>query len=199
MLLAVEDSLSEAVTRKIFAVVVPHRRITLCLGLKGKSYLAKKADNLNQAAKGSPIFLLADLDDSRLCPVRLIESWLKGPRHPNFLFRIAVMEIESWLMADREALAKFLLVPLAKVPTDPDAVPNPKEFLVSLARHSRSSRLRQDLVPAPGGTSKVGPGYNLQFTSFVKTSWQPEAAASSSPSLQRTLRRLREHAMTSGV
>jgi hypothetical protein len=191
MLLAVEDPLSEAVARKVFATVAP-RPISLCIGLKGKSYLEKKAENLNKAAKGSPVFLLTDLDDLRSCPADLIRSWLKGPRNPSLFFRVAVVAVESWLMADREAFAKFLSIPETRIPFDTDALPRPKDFLVSLARLSSSSRLREDLVPAPGATSKVGPGYNLQLTSFVARIWNPEAAASVSESLRRTLNRLRD-------
>lgn len=192
MLLAVEDPLSEAVARKVFATVAPRSPITLCIGLKGKSYLEKKAENLNKAAKGSPVFLLTDLDDLRSCPADLISSWLRGPRNPGLFFRVAVVTVESWLMADREAFAKFLAIPETRIPLNTDALPRPKEFLVSLARLSSSSRLREDLVPAQGATSKVGPGYNLQLTSFVAGIWNPESAASVSESLRRTLSRLRE-------
>lgn len=196
MLVAIEDALSEAVVRKTFAAVYEESPITLFLGLRGNSYLRKKADSFNQTSKGSPVFLLTDQDDSNSCPPSLIESWLKGPRHPNFLFRVAVMEVESWVMADRESFAKFLSIPQERIPINTDSIPRPKEFLVSLARLSSSSRLREDLVPMPGATSKVGPAYNPQLTAYVARSWNPEAAAVVSGSLRRTLRRLREFVST---
>ena len=192
MLLAVEDPLSEVVARRILASVSPRREVSLCLGLKGKDYLRQKAENLNQASKGSPVFLLTDLDDPKDCPAGLIRSWLKTTRQPNFILRVAVMEVESWIMADREGFARFLSVLPERIPFDTDSIPRPKEFLVSLARQSRSSRLREDLVPVAGGTSKVGPAYNLQLASFVTQSWNPEAAAKVSHSLRRALHRAKE-------
>jgi hypothetical protein len=194
MLLAVEDPLSEAVVRKTLATVYPQSPITLCLGLKGKGYLKTKAENLNKAARGYPVFLLTDLDDPRSCPAGLIRSWLRSPKHPNLLFRVAVMEVESWMMADRQSFAKFLSIPQERIPLDTDLIPRPKEFVVSLARLSRSSRVRDDLVPARGGTSRVGPAYNLRLASYVGRIWNPEAAATASGSLRRTLDRLKEFA-----
>lgn len=196
MLLAVEDPLSEAVARRILASVSPRREVSLCLGLKGKDYLRQKAEKLNQTAKGSPVFLLTDLDNPKDCPPGLIKSWLKSTKQPNFLFRVAVMEVESWIMADRESFANFLSVPPERVPSNTDSIPKPKEYLVSLARQSKSSRLREDLVPAPGGTNKVGPAYNLQLASFVTKTWSPESAAKVSHSLRRALDRLRDFSST---
>jgi hypothetical protein len=192
MLLAVEDPLSEAVVRKIFAVTCSRSSITQMLPVRGSSYLKEKAESLNKAARGFPVFLLADQDDPRTCPAGLIASCLKSPQHPSFLFRVAVMAVESWVMADRKAFSRFLSIPLERVPGDTDAVLRPKELLISLARLSKSSRLREDLVPAPGGTSKVGPAYNARLTDFVRGSWNPEAAAEVSESLRRALSRLKE-------
>jgi len=192
MLLAVEDPLSEAVARRVLGAVFVHSSIALCLGLKGKGYLKKKAENLNKAAKGSPVFLLADQDSPKSCPADLIRSWLRSPRHPNLFFRVAVMEVESWVMADRESFANFLSIPRERIPSDTDAILQPKEFLVSLARRSKSRRLREDLIPAPGATSIVGPAYNPQLTFYVKQLWNPEAAATVSGSLRRAIQRLGE-------
>jgi hypothetical protein len=192
MLLAVEDPLSEVVARKLLAATCPEDPVSLVLGLKGKGYLRNKAESLNRAAKGSPVFLLADLDSPRLCPSDLIRSWLKSPLHPSFFFRVAVMEVESWIMADRRSFAEFLAIPEERIPLSTDSIPNTKEFLISLARLSRSSRMRDDLVPTPGGTRRVGPAYNPRLASYVVKIWNPVAAAAVSGSLRRTMDRLGE-------
>lgn len=101
------------------------------------------------------------------------------------------MEIESWVMADREAFATFLAIPLHRVPTNTDAVLQPKEFIVSMARKSKRRDIREDLVPARGATSTVGPGFNARVITFVTTDWDGERAAPASPSLQRSIERLR--------
>ena len=98
-ILAVEDVLGEAVSTRILAsqgIAVSQR-----LGLKGKGYLQQKAQNLNQTARGFAVFMLSDQDSPDPCPPQLIRSWIKGPRHPHFFLRIAVMEVETWVMADR--------------------------------------------------------------------------------------------------
>ena len=188
IILAVEDSLSEAVSVKILAdlgISVIQR-----LGLQGKGYLQKKAQSLNQTAKGFPIFMLTDQDSPSQCPEQLIQSWLQGEQHPHFFLRVAVMEVESWIMADRKGFADFFSIPLYRVPQETDAIRQAKEYLVSLARLSRKRRLREEIVPTPGSTSQVGPGYNSRLGEFVRDYWNINSAASVSISLQRTLTRL---------
>lgn len=187
-ILAVEDKLSETVSIKVLkdlGISVSQR-----LGLQGKSYLQRKAQSLNQTAKGFPVFMLTDQDSPEQCPTQLIQSWLRGEQHPHFFLRVAVMEVESWVMADRRGFANFLSIPLHRVPQDTDAIPQSKEFLVSLARLSRRTSLREEIVPTPGSTSKVGPGYNSRLGEFVRDYWNVKSAASVSISLRRTLSRL---------
>jgi len=193
-ILAVEDVLSEAVSRRILTslgIVVSQR-----LGLKGKGYLQNKADSLNRTARGFPVFMLADQDVPNPCPPRLIQSWIKGVQHPHFFLRIAVMEVESWIMADRRGVADLLAIPLSRIPGDTDTIPHPKEFLVSLARKSRKTGLREELVPRLGATSKVGPGYNSRLGEFIRSAWDIGRAGATSDSLRRTVDRLKTFCAT---
>ena len=71
-------------------------------------------------------FVFTDLDD-KPCATFLIEDWFEGPiadypkrRAANLLFRIAVHEVESWIMADRESFAKFLGISVHKIPLQTD-------------------------------------------------------------------------------
>ena len=197
VILAAEDRLSEAVATKIlnnsgFDIVrtSSQRRSSL---LKGKSHLKQIAPEFNRSAAGpNYFFLLTDLDTPQDCPPNLIQSWVKGPLHPRFFLRIAVMEVESWVMADRRAIAAFLEIPVVQVPSRPDEILHPKEFLVSLARKSPSAKLRKELVPGRGrNTLNTGPGYNRCLSDFVRDLWNLERAAAGSPSLKRTVERLR--------
>lgn len=190
VILAVEDELSEVISTKLlknFGV-----KITTVIRDSGNVYLRQKAPELNRSAKGINIFLLTDLNSSNHCPVELINSWIKGPLNPRFLFRVAIMEVESWLMADRDSFANFLSIPVNRIPSNTDDIPNPKEFLVSLARSSRKRKLRDELVPKPGARIPVGYGYNTRLSEFVREHWNLERAATVSPSLKRTLDRLSE-------
>jgi hypothetical protein len=191
VILAVEDTLSDAVSTKIlenFGI-----EIMLRIGFKGNSYLKQKAPSLNQTARGSyDVFMLTDLDSPQNCPPQLIQSWIRAPLDSGFFLRVAVMEVESWIMADRSALAGFLSIPVNRIPSNTDVIDNPKEFLVSLARRSNKRRLRDQLVPGPrAATARVGPEYNSRFSEFVQTHWDLERAAVASPSLKRTVDRIR--------
>ena len=190
VILAVEDELSEVISTKIlksFGI-----KVMVVLGNNGNGYLRKKSPELNRSARGLDVFLLTDLDSTRNCPPELIRSWVEGPLNPRFLFRVAVMEVESWLMADREAVAEFLSIPVKRIPLSTDSIPEPKEFFVSLARKSKKRRLRDELVPKPGAKIPVGYGYNTRLSEFVRDYWDLERAATISPSLKRTLDRLSE-------
>ena len=188
VILAVEDRLSDAVATKIletFGIKIVKR-----IGFQGKSDLERKTPEFNRAANGITVFMLTDLDSPRDCPPGLIRSWIKGPINPRFFFRVAVMEVESWVMADRIGFAAFLSVPSYRIPSPTDDILNPKEFLLSIARRSKKKTVREALVPAQGATLSVGSEYNTLLSEFVQDHWNLERAASVSPSLKRTLDRI---------
>lgn len=134
--------------------------------------------------------MLTDLDTPQECPPGLIRSWVRGTLNSRFFFRVAVMEVESWIMADRMGFSDFLSVPLHRIPSPTDNILNPKEFLLSLARRSKKKAVREALVPAQGATLSVGNEYNAFLSEFVRKHWNLERAATASPSLKRTLDRL---------
>ena len=188
VILAVEDELSEAISMQILKKFDIEIRYTI--RGKGNVSLRQKAPELNRSADGTAIFLLTDLDSLRDCPPGLIRSWVKGRLNPRLFFRVAVMEVESWVMADREGFSTFLSIPLHRIPSPTDDILNPKEFLVSLARRSQKKNVREALVPAQGTTLTVGIEYNTLLSEFVQDYWNLERAATASPSLKRTLDRL---------
>ena len=188
VILAVEDRLSDAVATKIletFGVKIVKR-----IGFQGKSDLERKTPELNRAANGIMVFMLTDLDSPRECPLGLIRSWVRGNLNPRFFLRVAVMEVESWVMADRIGFAAFLSVPSHRIPSLTDNILNPKEFLLSLARKSKKKTVREALVPAQGAILSVGNEYNTLLSEFVREYWDLERAATASPSLKRTLDRI---------
>ena len=184
IVIAVEDYLSEAVLKVMFKQSTRAYEVSNCLGRQGSGYLKKKIKGFNQAAKGMPFFVLTDLDQTD-CPPLLIDKWLSIPKHENLLFRIAVREIESWLLAHRTAIASFFGVRKNLLPSDPDNLGDPKGFLIRLATKSRKSELKKAIVPANGSTAKIGPDYNGTLISFVRDSWQVKEASKFSPSLRK--------------
>jgi len=188
--LAVEDDLSEAVIRKLLFDTGRSYAIGTVFGRGGYGYLRSRVKTWNAAAAaGTPILLLTDLDQLP-CPSGLIHDWLEAEPHANLIFRVAVREIESWLLADREGFADFLGISVTKVPTEPDQIADPKQCLVNLARRSRRRTLRESIVPRQGSTALQGPDYNGCLGEFVRNQWDRDSAAGRSPSLNRAWARL---------
>lgn len=179
--LAVEDALSEAIIRQILRESQRDFVVGNCYNRRGYGYLKKTIRGFNNAAKGTPYLVLTDLDKKE-CPLALIAEWLPQPKHPNLLFRIAVREVESWVLGDREAFARFLGIKKELIPHEVDDLEDPKKKLIDLARKSKK---KVGIVPAKGSTAKIGPDYNGQLIDFITNYWQVEIAALSSPSLKR--------------
>jgi len=187
-----EDIPSEVAAERLLKHVDPEAEIANRLGRTGVGYIRGKLRGFNQAAAGMRILVLADRDSAANCPATMIQDWIGGPRHPNLVVRFAEMEVESWVLADQERIAQFLEVLPNRVPTDPDALADPKQALVNLARSSQSRRVRDDMCPPPGATSLVGPAYNDRLQVFLRERWRPNIAARHSPSLRRALPRVAE-------
>jgi hypothetical protein len=180
--LVVEDPLSEAVVRRLLQDLPI--AIGACYGRQGFGYIRKKIGAFNHAAKVCPFLVLTDLD-TRECAAALIREWLPQHRHPNLLFRVAVREVESWLLADPAGLAAFLGIASRIIPTDPDSLDDPKRTLIDLTRTSRKRDLREAIVPRPGSTAAIGPDYNGALAGFVAQNWNPVEAGRRSDSLRR--------------
>jgi hypothetical protein len=192
MFAAVEDALSEAVVRKIVATIRPDLTLYQVLRKNGQGYIRSRIRELNRTAQKVPVLVLVDLDRPQPCPADLIQELLPIPHAPKLLFRVAVMEVESWVMADRKLFAKFIGVGEDLVPAETDSVLDPKRLIVGLARLSKQKDIREDLVPAAGDVRIVGPAYNARLTVFVKTHWRVEAATANSGSLRKAVQRLQD-------
>lgn len=187
--LAVEDALSEAVLRQMLKRCGQVYAVGTVYSRGGYGYLKKTIRGWNTAAKGKPFLLVTDLD-SAVCAGALIEKWLSVPKHNNLLFRVAVREIEAWLLADSKGLAGYLAVKQGLIPKTPEDLPDPKRKLVELATVSKRRQIREDIVPRKGRTARQGPGYNPCLSEFVQSTWDVESAANNAKSLRRTLDRL---------
>lgn len=187
--LAFEDALTESLALKIFRTIPTEYATRTVYSRGGNGYLRRTIDGFNNAAKGTPFFVGTDLDTYE-CPSALIDDWLASPKHHNLLIRVAVHEAEAWVLADRNNFARFIGVGVANVPVDVEALPNPKEVLIQIARNSRKKQVRDDICPSPKSTSKIGPNYNARLGSIVSENWNPAAARLNSRSLDRTIDRL---------
>lgn len=185
--LAVEGVLDEAVLRHLLAQIGRPFLVEACYGKRGKDYLRQNVARFNYAAAHKPFILLTDLDEED-CPPGLVKRWLPQGQHGNLVLRIAVREVEAWLLADRDQLAGFLGIADTEIPQWPDRQLDPKALVVRLARRSRKRDIREDLVPAHESSSKVGKNYVGRLIHFVRNIWRVDAATRGrSPSLDRAM------------
>lgn len=159
-------------------------------GQRGKAHIDRYIRGYNSAARFTPWIVLRDLDSDAQCAPDLVGRLLPAPSQWMTL-RIAVRAIESWLLADPEALSDYLRVRRALVPQDPESLPDPKGALVALAAKSRLAAIRADMVPAAGMTSRVGPAYSSRISEFALTRWRPGIARQRSDSLRRCIESVR--------
>ena len=153
-------------------------------GGESKFWLA--AARYNEAGKHMPVIGLADLEQAR-CASSLLAGKLPH-KSGGFHLRIAVRMLESWLLADRQAMARFLRVPISTLPLNPDGEAHAKRLLVDIARRSTSKAIRNALVPDDSG-GIVGADYAATMIKFIEEHWRVAVARKSSPSLEKACQR----------
>ena len=147
-------------------------------------FLAALGRYAHQAQHVQPVLCLADTD--RRCAVQLRNQWMPANATHEFILRFAVSEAESWLLADREAIAQFFGISKANIPLDPDSLDDAKLEMLRLVRRS-SGILRREMISTLD-SQKPGPGYNVHLQKFALEQWRPAAARVHSASLDRALR-----------
>ena len=157
---------------------------------KGVGNIKKKAPSYhNMAKKGLRVLVMIDLDTTPCAPV-LIENWFNTlDLPPALMFRVAVREAESWIMADRANLAKFLGIAQVNIPQNPDTLEDPKQKLLNIIRTKGMKKWHREMLPQ-GRTASIGPLYNEKLCGFINDYWDPIKAAKHSESLTKALNAL---------
>jgi hypothetical protein len=184
---AVEGLVDEAIVRRLVQHV--GAEVGPVHGRQGKDHLKRNLIGYNRAAVFAPWLVLIDLNSDAECAPAL-RSVLLPAASPMMRLRIAVREVEAWLLADRERIARFLGVPAARVPDVPEAEADPKRSVVGLAQRSKRRAIRDDIIPRHGSGRSQGPGYTARLMEFVldqRRGWRPEVAALHADSLRRCL------------
>lgn len=182
-----EDTLSSAVIERLITFSKVPIAIQRKLGGKGCGYIRSRIVDFQKAAQYQPFFILLDSDKDK-CALKLLNSLVPPRRrHRHCLFRIAVREVEAWLLADSKGTSNFLGISERLVNKTPESLDDAKGHLIDLARRSRIRKLKEGLIPDLRTTAVVGPEYNQILSSFVKGNWNVRAAAKRSESLRRAL------------
>jgi hypothetical protein len=189
ILIVGEDPLTCALGERLVAELLPDWFMPLApINTKGVTKLIPQMPRFIQHAKRvQPVLCIADTDGK--CAKGLLSSWLPKAPPENFSLRLAVSEAESWLLADRKALADYLEIAEKHVSIAPDEEANPKRHMLVLAGKSKKREIRLEVV-SQTDVSKQGNGYNPHLCHFVKTHWSAHRAANNSPSLARAIRRI---------
>lgn len=180
---AVEGLVDEAVVSRLVAHV--GFELGSIYGRRGRSHLLARAPSYNYAARHTPWLVLADLDMD-VCAPSLVARVVQVPA-ALMRFRVAVREVETWLMGDRERLASFLSIPTAAIAIDPETLVDPKRSMLELAGRSRSTAVKRRMLRPSGASFGAGPAYTASLIEFVTRHWRPEVAATNVDSLNRAI------------
>ena len=182
--MAVEGIVDEAVAHKL--IVQAGGYPGAVYGKNGKQYLNRQIQGFNNAAKHFPWMVLVDLDRDAECAPPLCRKWVSDPAR-YLCFRVAVREIEAWLLADAASLASFLSVARSRIPGEPEQISHPKTEMVNIARRSRRREIRQDMIPREQSGRAVGPAYASRLIEYIQKAWRPDVAINRSDSLKRAI------------
>ncbi len=151
----------------------------------GSGQIEKRIGRFNTAAEHRPFVVFLDLDDRPCAPSYRSALLPEGARR-YMVLRIAVREIESWLLADRHGVAEYLGVSLEVVPKSPDELADPRRSLFDLVSRSRRRTIKEAILPIDS-TARIGPDYNGALMRMVDDHWSRDRAADRSPSLRRAI------------
>ncbi len=186
----VEGISDEAVARRLLQEVGV--RTEPIIHIKGgKQKIKSKIRAYNHAASFEPWFILIDLDNIQSCAPVTVQEWLPSP-NKLMCFRIAVPQMEAWLLADREGIARYLNVSVDLLPIYPESIQNAKDEMLRLANQSRSREIREDMVYVEGVALKRGPAFTSRLRDFSLNYWNVEEASENSDSLSRCIKALKE-------
>jgi hypothetical protein len=195
-----EDDVTKTIIQKLLFYSSKNVKIISDLPARGGK-IKSLVEKFNNLSEFNPVILLTDLDTYDCAPTLLNNWFIKNPRKPNFIVRIAIDEAEAWLMADREGFADYFRVPIDKIPTSKAVSkfrPSPIEMnfpyksslymMKEIIPFTSNSTFKTKLI-AKDGISK-GPEYNTSIIPFIDA-WNIQNASKNSSSLDRTVIRLK--------
>lgn len=190
-----EDALCCALGQKLVEAAMPGWALSRApINSRGITRLLPGLPRYAEQAKHvQPVLCVADTDEK--CPVDMRAKWMPKHAPSGLLFRLAVPEAESWVLADRVAFADFFCVPMNKLPMRPECLADAKAELLRLARISKIRHIREEVVSSEN-LERQGVGYNTHLCSLIQGPWNANRASELAPSLGRAVQRLSEFAVS---
>ena len=135
-----EDLLTASVIKRLVNEFNDKITITQEINAHGFGKIKRDILKYNNAAKNKPFLIITDLDKKE-CAVSLIEDWFNNTeKEPELIFRVAVKEIDAWILADKKGIAKTLNISPDIIPSEPEKIDNPKELLMQLAKKIKKQK-----------------------------------------------------------
>lgn len=192
----VEDAPSAAVARKLVLErnASSNRKLRFHDGhptvTRGFGNIKRQCPALLKMAKqGLVTFCLTGLDRAP-CPRQLLTEWFGVVELPrDLVFRIAVREVEAWVLADTLEWSKFIGIAAGNFTLEPELLPDPKQHLLNVVGRKGKKAYHREMLPS--GSAHIGPRYNEVLCEFIDTRWSPARAAERSPSLARAIAALK--------
>lgn len=160
---------------------------------KGKGNIVRKIAKHAEAARQIPRILFLDSDNK--CPVDMRKDLEKELTHipADFILRIVCTCIESWVLADREGLARFCGVGIAAIPASQKLAPihNHKNELLKVLRKSKSPKGRE-MTQGSGNDLQFSDDYTHYLADLMTNYWDAERAAQNNDSLRRAIAQLKD-------
>lgn len=189
-----EGASDEVIARRLISLAGYNPGRSYNRGVSGKHQLDRRIAGLNAgAAFGPPVLVLRDKDEDAACAGDLVAKLLPN-RQPRLLLRICVSAAEAWLMADRQAYARYCGVAVRRVPAEPEKLPRPKDVLLGWIDAHAASRAGPFMLDYRRRGVPDWRSLGIWHSGFAEMDWNPERAAASgaAPSLKRAIQRLRE-------
>ncbi len=195
-----EDAVTNAVIKKILAHCSVDFEVISPLPARGGE-IKSKIPAFNKLSEANPVILLMDLDNNGCAPQLL--GQLAKEKNDNFIFNIAVDEVEAWLMADRDGFASYFKIKVEDMPSAHQTKQGGRKALTEmnfpykssmyltheLIKKSKDSEYLQQLTPKKNAAK--GPEYNSCIVPFVENAWNIENARRNSDSLNRMVLRIK--------
>lgn len=183
-----EDMLSEAVIERLLKLSKLKIEIVRRINGHGCGYIRSRIHSFFTAAiHQQPFFVLMD-SDKEDCALHLLDSLVpNNKRNKKCLFRIAVREVEAWLLADYQGISRFMGISEKLIARNPESLLDPKGHLIHLAKKSRKKDIAKTIAPDPDTSAVIGPEYNQTLLPFVRDIWNINTASKRSESLHRAI------------
>ena len=172
----VEDAPSQAALNQMIHYVNSGRQEKFCLNSSpvitgGFGNMKKTATRFfNAAQRGIWSIFVTDLD-RKSSPLELCRDWFDLPCFAmlprSMIFRVAVHEIESWLIADKTGIASFLGISDSVFPNAPDDLDDPKKVLLDTIRSKCRKKIYRDMLPKMG--QSIGIEYNHMLKKYIQS------------------------------